>query len=808
MRKKSPAKSAKTKRTSAHGSKTAKSTARYELFFNASADLLCIVGNDGFFKNVNPAFEAILGYAEEEIYLTPIVELIHPDDVAPSLAARKKVLRKAISIFENRLRCKNGSYKWFSWKSTPVGKLAYAVGRDITKQKNREAALQKSRDHLEEKFLERTQEFSVLAESLPHLLWVIGADGKAIYFNQRWIDLTGSSLEKTQAWEDIIHADDVPLARAAWEQSLQTGDAYNVEYRLKGPDGAYRWYLTRAIPLKRPDGKILKWFGTCTDIEDQKRVDEERVRLLSEEQASAEIKRSREFLNAVIENLPSMVFVKDAKDLRYIKINKAGEETLGLSSAELLGKNAYDIYPKTQADAQTARAYQVLAQNEVLDIPEETVHLRNGISRILHTKELPLLAPDGQARYILGISEDITEMKWVERKLLEANEQALAAVRAKSQFLANISHEIRTPLNGVMGMTSILLDTRLTDEQRDYAEIIRKSADTLLVIVNDVLDLAKSESGKMDLEEIDFELDQVVLDIERTLSLSAKKKGLRLQSSFDQNLPKFVKGDPTRLRQILLNLVSNSIKFTKTGSVDIRVSSIVTDEKLCQVRFEVKDTGVGISADAMARIFSPFSQADSSTTRRYGGTGLGLSICKHLVELMRGEIAATSEEGRGSVFRFDLSLPMGCAPVQVEVLSKINDLSPKASGYLRILLAEDNSVNQMIVIKMLEKMGHAAVAVGNGKEALEALRLAPYDLVLMDCQMPVLDGYETTRLIRQFENPILRDIAVVAITANAMLGDRENCLKAGMNDYISKPIKAKDLELVINRMMGLRKLSA
>jgi signal transduction histidine kinase/ActR/RegA family two-component response regulator len=385
----------------------------------------------------------------------------------------------------------------------------------------------------------------------------------------------------------------------------------------------------------------------------------------------------------------------------------------------------------------------------------------------------------------------------IEAELRASERAAVHSSRMKSEFLANMSHEIRTPINGVMGMASLLLETALTQEQRDFGETIRSSADTLLTLVNDILDFSKVEAGKMELELIDFGLADVLHDIERSMFVSAKQKGLKLFKSASTDLPEFVQGDPTRLRQVLVNLVNNAIKFTAKGQVVLEAAKTYDSSGAAWLRFEVTDTGIGIPQAVVGKIFDAFAQADSSTTRRYGGSGLGLSICKRLVELMHGEIGVVTEVGKGSTFWFSIPLVQGKAtPSKMRAGGQV-----AAAKKLRVLIAEDNSVNRVIAIKMVEKLGHSAIAVTNGVEAIDALRASRYDLVLMDCQMPELDGYEATRTIRTTRTIEQTSIPIIAMTANALQGDRERCLEAGMNEYVSKPMKTTDLRDVIDRIL-------
>ena len=381
-----------------------------------------------------------------------------------------------------------------------------------------------------------------------------------------------------------------------------------------------------------------------------------------------------------------------------------------------------------------------------------------------------------------------------------AEQTALEASRLKSEFLANMSHEIRTPINGVVGMVSMLLDTPLSEIQKIYTSNIARSADNLLTLVNDILDLSKAESGKIDLENIDFDFEQLLENVESTLSLSAKQKGLQLIRQIPPDFPRFLRGDPTRVQQVLTNLVNNAIKFTAKGTVSINVSSESAALNQHKITIEVKDTGTGIPKRSLQKIFEAFTQADSSTTRRFGGTGLGLSISKRLVDFMGGTIGVESEEGHGSRFWFTLNFS---SAENTQTITPTTQPPVYSGKRLRVLLAEDNTVNQMIALSMLKKMGHSGVAVANGNEVLDALREASYYLVLMDCQMPEMDGYEATRTIRSNDSLNCKNIKIVAMTANAMAGDREKCIAAGMNDYITKPVKLSDLHSVIERVMEL-----
>jgi signal transduction histidine kinase len=406
------------------------------------------------------------------------------------------------------------------------------------------------------------------------------------------------------------------------------------------------------------------------------------------------------------------------------------------------------------------------------------------------------------------LKAEVARRKRYQSALVRAKQEAEAANSAKSRFLANMSHDIRTPMNGVIGMAHLLLETRLGAEQQHYAEIIATSGEALLTLINDILDLSKIEAGKLVLEEVDFDLSAVVEGVNEMLAVMAQRQGIELTAQIDPSTPTALRGDPGRLRQVLVNLAGNAVKFTAQGEVRVAVSVEAGDEQRVTLRFAVVDTGIGIPANKLAEIFKPFNQLESASRRGYGGTGLGLAICKQLVELMGGQIGVSSCAGSGSTFwftaPFQRSSASALAEHQAPCAADAPAVSPPPSANTsRILLAEDNAVNQKVALAMLKKLGYSADVVVNGQQAIDALRSQPYDLVLMDCEMPDMDGFAATRQIRRgAAGPQAAATPIVAVTANAILGDRERCVAAGMNDYLSKPIHMAALTTMLDRWLA------
>ena len=515
------------------------------------------------------------------------------------------------------------------------------------------------------------------------------------------------------------------------------------------------------------------------------------------EEAKSALAESEQLTRLIIDTALDAVVNTDAEG-RITDWNPQAEAIFGWSRPEALTREL----PATIIPARFRKAYEdglrrylATGKGLMLNKRVEIIAMRRDETEFPAELTVSPLRVNGRVCFSAFV-RDITERKNAERELAEARDKALESSRLKSEFLANMSHEIRTPMNGIIGMAGLILDTEQTAEQREFAETISSSAESLLAVVNDILDFPKIEAGHMTIEAAPFDLSGAVEAVADLLSPRAEEKGLELTVRFAPDTPRRLVGDSGRIRQVLTNLAGNAVKFTGRGHVLIDVSLLEKVGGDAVIRVSVEDTGIGIPAEKFDDIFGTFTQADASTTRKYGGTGLGLAISKRLVELMNGEVGLSSRVGEGSTFWFTFRAPIGKAAPPTPAPNPAGADAQYAG--LRVLLAEDNLVNQKVAVRMLEKLGCQVDVAPDGRKAVEMSAQGTHHLVLMDCQMPELDGYQATAEIRRSEGPG-RHLPIIAMTANAMKGDREKCLAAGMDDYASKPVQLDTLKAVLER---------
>ncbi|MEP7099158.1 MAG: ATP-binding protein [Burkholderiales bacterium] len=507
---------------------------------------------------------------------------------------------------------------------------------------------------------------------------------------------------------------------------------------------------------------------------------------------------------AILDNMPDLAWVKDTTG-RFIAVNQAVIVAHGFTAPdELIGKTDFEVHSPEFARTYLRDDAEVMASRGYKRIEEPHVKA-DGSTIWVETIKTALLDGHGQVAGTVGTARDITARRQAEADR-DARRAAETENRAKSDFLANMSHEIRTPMNAIVGMAHLALESGLNPQQLDYVQKIYGAANSLIGIINDILDFSKIEAGKLDIEAIPFSLGEVMDRLGTLAAMHVRAASVELKFFLPPTLPTGLVGDPSRLGQVLLNLGSNAIKFTERGEVGFAIEVIEVQARSVKLRFEVRDTGIGMTPEVQARLFQPFSQGDASTNRRYGGSGLGLSISRHLVRLMGGDIEVESTSGVGSRFSFQLSFPVIPEAVISPPTSGPRDREEAMLAHqaglrgAQILLVEDNAVNREIALTVLSRAGIVVSVAGDGQEALDMLGWQRFDGVLMDCQMPVMDGYEATRALRQ--QPQWRDLPVIAMTANAMAGDREKVLAAGMNDHVAKPINFEQMFATLARWIS------
>jgi PAS domain S-box-containing protein len=650
------------------------SESRFRIIADHSPMLIWMANENGEAEFMNKTFLDFIGVKDiSEFQEKHWPDYIHPEDYDAVISKFKTAFKNQKPYtLEFRLRhTHTNEHCWFLAKGIPryfsngnfAGFIATAV--DIEDRKKTERYILESLDHIH-----------FLSDAMPQKVWTASAEGTVTYMNIPWIEYSGISQEvfKEKGWACITHPDDLAECNTKWENSILTGGQFENEHRFRRKDGEFRWHLSRAIPQRNENGKIVLWVGTDTDIDDKKRAEEE-----------------------------------------LILANKIAE-------------------------------YSLLKRDKAL------------------------------------------------RELMETKKQVEEMMRVKEQFLSNMSHEIRTPMNAIVGFTDLILKTDLTKDQKQFTDAIKTSGENLLVIINDILDFSKLQAGRITFEKIDFKLTQVLATMADLMLPKSTEKNIKLSIGIDKAIPNNLIGDPTRLNQILLNLVGNAIKFTEKGEVRTTIDLVSEDENDIELCFSVTDTGIGIPQEKLVSIFEAFTQATSDTTRKYGGSGLGLSIVRQFVERQGGKINVESTVGRGSKFSFTLKFGKDHkVPLPETTLLDTFENDAFLVQGLNVLLVEDNELNQILATKVLTGWKWNVTLAENGVVAIEKLKNHNFDIILMDIQLPEMDGYEATRKIRTSFKAPKCNTPIMAMTAHAMPTEERKCYEAGMDGYISKPFSPKVL---------------
>lgn len=642
------------------------------------------------------------------------------------------------------------------------------IFRDITRIKENE-------NKLEQK--------SQIIEQSPVSVIMTDIEGNIEYVNDTFSRVTG--YEKDEVYgknTSILKSGEqtIEFYKEMWE-TIRRGITWKGQFHNRKKNGEYFWEDATISPIRNNTGRITNYVAIKEDITVKK--------LIEESLAKSNLKYQTLFTNMSDAFVYQKIITdKEGKpsDCLFLEVNQAFETLVNLKRENIIGKRltglkeVLDIlgYSSLKIEDWLEVCYRIAIEGKQLKTEVYSKPNKSWYSATVYSP---------QRGYFSAIISNITETKQTEEQLRKAKEVAEEASRTKSEFLANMSHEIRTPLNGIKGMIDLTMLTNLDSEQKENLEIASSCADVLLNVINDILDFSKIEAGKLEVEHIGFQVREMIKKAVKSHEQKAKSKGIKIRCSISQDIPHILIGDPTRIQQILNNLIGNAVKFTENGLIEIIVKNYEITQNKTRLVFKVKDTGIGISEEEQKLLFRSFTQVDSTITRKYGGTGLGLAISKRLIELMDGDIWMESKKGEGSAFSFSIELGY---KGDFNTLNSQNNANNtyKTEGSLRVLLAEDNKTNQMVVSSMLNKRGYSLTCVDNGSEVLEELKRTVYDIILMDIQMPEMDGLEATKLIREGEKGSSSHIPIIAVTAYALKGDKEKFLKAGMDDYISKPI--------------------
>ncbi|HET6993307.1 MAG TPA: PAS domain S-box protein, partial [Bacteroidia bacterium] len=780
---------------------------RFKLIVENIKDFAIVtVDAEGYVVSWNEGAERITGHPAAEITGKHISVFYPEDEIKSGSPASNLKTASEKGNFKNEgwRKRKDGSLFWADILTTPLyddtGRMrGYAkIIRDITERKMAENELRQNQSQL------------ALAQQLAHIgSWEWNLADRSLTWSDEMYNIYGLTPEEkslSEKVESMTHPEDIGRVKDVLKEIIRAKHKFfEFYYRIIRADGMVRTLHSRGNLILNEAGEVEKLIGTDQDVTDRFREEEMEKLVIAATKSNnsviiADKNGKIEWVNEGFTRLTGYT-IDEVRNTHGELLRKGG--TTGLS-------NQTELFEKTINEKKSV-------------VYEGKNFTKDGREYWVITTLTPVLGKDGNVERIIAIDSDITERKQIEEDLILANriaehslkkgnkalndlmnakKQLEESMHVKEQFLAKMSHEIRTPMNAIVGLTELLLDSKITTDQKECIEAIKLSSDNLLSIINDILDFSKLESGKVSFEMIPFNPREVIEGVLFTLGFSATKKGIMLNSVVDKKaIPEFIIGDAVRLRQILLNLLSNSIKFTEKGGVTIQAVVSEEDALNCTIRFIVTDTGIGIPEDRISTIFESFTQASNETSRKYGGSGLGLTIVKQLVDLQGGSIAVKSKVNEGTEFVITLPFKKNTSnlpPVGEDVKKYVDE----KLGNVRVLLAEDNEMNQMLANKIFNKWNFQLDIAENGKEAIEKLQAAEYDLVLMDIQMPEMDGYEATQFIRHKMLPPKSEIPIIAMTAHAIVGEADKCISFGMDDYISKPFNQQTLYTKISSILS------